>query len=240
MCGKHLAHSRFSAAALILLLALCGGASAQTAVGSLSQVTGTPQISRASRLIAAVYGMAVDLLDKLTTDSASSLTLSFDDNSSIQLSENSALVVDEHLLSTRQTRVSLLTGRLIALVDKGLRASGGNFTVQTPNAFLAVRGTRFKVKYADSSGVYNGPTTEVAVMEGTVGAANRSAPNQVVNVSAGYETVILGTQPPLPAGPIGLAGMGGRSKGFAGPGPGVAAPPAPPPAPPPPVPFVPN
>jgi hypothetical protein len=227
------------AGVLILLLAVYADAFAQTAVGTLSQVNGTPRVTRGSQILSAVSGMPIDLLDKLTTDNASSLTVTFDDNSTVQLSEDSTLVIDQHVLSTHQTRISLLGGRLIALVNKGLRASAGSFTVQTPNALLAVRGTKFKVKYADTSAVFNGPSTEVAVMQGTVAAANRSAPNQIVEVPGGYETVILGTQPPQPPGPIGLAGMGGgRSRGFAGAGPGAAAPPPPPPPPPPPATFL--
>ncbi len=220
------------AAALAIVLALCARAFAQSAVGRISEATGAPQVTRAGRTLSGVLGMAIELLDKLTTGADSSAIVTFDDNSSVQLSENSTLVIDEHVLSAGKTRLSLLGGRLIALVAKGLRGSAADFTVQTPNAFLAVRGTRFKVKYADSSAVYNGPSTEVAVMEGTVAASNRSAPNQIVEVSEGYETVILGTQPPLPPGPIGLAGMGGGHKAFPGAGPGAAAPPPPPPPPP--------
>jgi hypothetical protein len=223
-------------ALVLVLLSLKAESLAQTAVGTITQATGSPQLSRAGQTIAGVSGTVIDLQDKLTTDARSSATVTLDDNSSIELSENSTLVIDEHVLSTHLSRISLLNGRLIALVAKGLRASGGSFTVQTPNAFLAVRGTRFKVKYADTSAVYNGPSTEVAVMEGMVAAANRRAPAQTVDVPAGYETVILGAQPPMSPGPIGLAGMGSRAKGFAGAGPGAAAPPPPPPPPAPPPP----
>jgi ferric-dicitrate binding protein FerR (iron transport regulator) len=230
-------HARCAVLAAFILVAWWLDAPAQTAVGTISQVAGIPRVIRGAQTLSAVTGMAVDLLDKLTTDAASSLTVTFDDNSSVDLSENSVLIIDQHLLGAHKTVITLMGGRLVALVDKALRRAGGSFTVQTPNAFLAVRGTRFKVKYADSSGVYNGPSTEVAVMEGTVAAANRAVPNQTVDVSAGYETVILGNQPPLPPGPIGLAGMGGGgSRGFSGAGPGVAAPPPAPPAPVPPAP----
>ena len=207
---------------------------AQTAVGTLSQVEGVPQVARAGQTLSGASGMQIDLLDRLTTDAASSATVSFDDNSSVELSENSTLVIDEHVLGTHRNTLSLLNGRLIALVAMGLRASGGSFEIQTPNAYLAARGTKFKVKYANPSSVYNGPSTEVAVLEGSVAAANRSAPNQIVEVMAGYETVILGAQPPLPPGPIGLAGMStGRGRGYAGAGPGAVAPAAPPGAAPP-------
>lgn len=234
---------RAAAFAITLLLAAGFDAFAQSAVGTISQVAGTPQVARGGHAVTATQGMAVLLLDKFTTDSSSSLTATFDDGSSVELSENSELVIDEHAASAGKTRLSLLGGRLVALVNKGLRASTAatDFAVQTPNAFLAVRGTRFKVKYADSSSLYNGPSTEVAVMQGTVLAANRAAPNQTVEVTAGYETVILGTQPPLPPGPIGLAGMGsGRSKGYPGVGPGGAVAPPPPPPPPPPAPPPPS
>jgi len=234
---------RAAAFAIALLLVAGLEAFAQTAVGTISQLAGTPQVARGGHTATVTQGMAVLLLDKLTTDASSSLTATFDDGSSVELSENSELVIDEHVASAGRTRLSLLGGRLVALVNKGLRGSAGaDFAVQTPNAFLAVRGTKFKVKYADSSALYDGPSTEVAVMEGTVLAANRAAPNQTVEVTAGYETVILGTQPPLPPGPIGLAGMGGgRTKGYPGAGPGGSvAPPPPPPPPPPPAPPPPS
>lgn len=235
-CANQNRSLRLRAAAFALAWLLGTGfcAFAQTAVGTISQLAGAPQVARGGHAAAVTQGMAVLLLDQYTTDGSSSLTATFDDGSSVELGENSELVIDEHVASAGKTRLSLLGGRLIALVNKGLRAGSGatDFAIQTPNAFLAVRGTKFKVKYADSSALYDGPSTEVAVMQGTVTAANRAAPNQTVEVSAGYETVILGTQPPLPPGPIGLAGMGGgRSKGFPGVGPGGAAPPPPPPPP---------
>lgn len=139
------------------------------------------------------------------------------------------------MLGTHKTTLNLLKGRVVATVTKGLRASAPDFVIKTPNAFVAVRGTRFRVRFANPSSIYNGPSTEVAVMEGRVLASNRSAPTQTVEVPAGYETVILGNEPPLEPGPIGLAGMGsGSGRGYPGAGPGAAAPPppAPPPAPP--------
>lgn len=229
---------RAYAALLIVSLALCRYAFGLTAVGTISQLAGNPQITRAGQAFSATMAMAIDLLDKLTTDGDSSLSVAFDDGSSVELSENSVLVIDQHVLNTRKTSLSLLEGRLIAAVAKGLRASAADFVVKTPNAFLAARGTRFKVKFADTSAVYDGPSTEVSVMEGSVLASNRLTPSQTVEVPAGYETVILGNQPPLEPGPIGLAGMGGgHGKGYPGAGPGIAAPPpaVPPPPPPPPL-----
>lgn len=225
---------------LIALTALPRYAFGLTAVATISQLAGTPQVTRGGQALPATLAMAIDLLDKLTTDGDSSLSVTFDDSSSIELSENSVLVIDDHVLSAHKTALSLLEGRVVAAVARGLRASAPNFVVKTPNAFLAARGTRFKVKYADSSAIFNGPSTEVAVMEGSVLASNLSAPSQTVEVPAGYETVILGNEPPQEPGPIGLAGMGsGHGKGYPGAGPGAVMPPPPPalpPAPPPPIP----
>ena len=47
---------------------------AQTAVGTISQVAGTPQVARGGHAATVTQGMAVLLLDKFTTDSSSSLT----------------------------------------------------------------------------------------------------------------------------------------------------------------------
>lgn len=238
MTGRSL-YLKANMALTIVLLALSSYASGLIAVGTISRLAGSPQVTRAGQILTARLTMVIDLLDKLTTGSDSSLTLTFDDGSSVELSENSTLTVDEHALSTHKTALSLIEGRMLATVMKGLRASAPGFVVKTPNAFVAARGTRFKVKFANPSGVYNGPSTEVAVLEGSVVASNLSAPGQTVEVPAGYETVILGNEPPLEPGPIGLAGMGGRGKGYPGAGPGVAIPPpaVPPPVPPAPPPL---
>jgi hypothetical protein len=60
-----------TAAALILLLAVYANAFAQTAVGTLSQVTGAPRVMRPGQTLSGVVGMPIDLLDKLTTDDRS-------------------------------------------------------------------------------------------------------------------------------------------------------------------------
>src|SRR6266581_3197538 len=100
-------HRTWPALAIAFLLAACLDALAQTAVGTLSQVDGTPHVTRGAQTLPAAQGMAIDLLDKLTTDTSSTLTVTFDDNSAVQLSENSVLVIDQHVVSPRKTQVSL-------------------------------------------------------------------------------------------------------------------------------------
>jgi hypothetical protein len=187
-------------------------------------------------------GMAVDLKDKLTTDAGAHLTITLNDNSKLDLAEQSTLVIDEQVVGAggpQTTKVSLLGGHLQSLVTKALRGSAPSFEVKTPNAIAGVRGTKFSVGYANSSPVCGPePTSEVAVGVGRVMVANKSTPAMAVAVDGGYETVVCATRPPLPPGPLGIAGAGGTGTaagGFSGasPGTGGAPPPVCPVCPPP-------
>jgi hypothetical protein len=69
------------ASALTVLFVSFTCAFAQTAVGTISQMTGRPQVTRGSRTLAGAVGTPIDLLDRLTTDGSSTLTVTFDDSS---------------------------------------------------------------------------------------------------------------------------------------------------------------
>jgi hypothetical protein len=147
------------------------------------------------------------------------------------------------------TRLSLVLGSVRSAVTS---AVGGvpNFEVHTPNAVVAVRGTKWITRYHEGTERPGFPSckrfTDIEVYDGMVNvgsAANTSA--QHVAVSAGYETTVACDAPPLEAGPIGITGTGGIG-GFRGvsPGSGGAPPPPieepPPPLPPPPPPVNPE
>jgi ferric-dicitrate binding protein FerR (iron transport regulator) len=230
--------------ALLFLGLLAGPAvQAQNAVGTVSEVTGSAHLERGGSQQPVTSGMPVELKDKFTTDAGGRMVITLNDNSRLELAEQSTLVVDEQVVGggggPQTTKVSLLGGRLESAVNKALRGSAPTFEVQTPNAIAGVRGTRFGVGYAPSSPVCgNSPTSDVSVAEGMVEVANSAAPNVGIPIEAGYETVICGSKPPLPPGPMGIAGPAGTGAAVGGfavssPGAGGAPPPACPVCPPP-------
>jgi ferric-dicitrate binding protein FerR (iron transport regulator) len=179
--------------------------------------------------------MPVLLHDQLQTDAGAHLAVVLADNSRLELSELSTLVVDEQVLGPggrQSTTVGLLAGRVDSFVTTALRGAAPTFQIQTPNAIAGVRGTQFSVSFSPRSAVCgNSASSDIAVDVGLVQVANRAAPAVSTLVEAGYETVVCSTRPPLPPGPLGLAGMGGAgvgAAGYSGAGPGTGG--APPPA----------
>ena len=227
---------------LFVLTFVCSVTQAQNTVGTVSELTGTAHLERGGSTQPVTSGMAIDLKDKLTTDAGGHLTITLSDNSKLDLAEQSTLVIDEQVVgggAPQTTKVSLLGGHLDSLVTKALRGTAPSFEVKTPNAIAGVRGTKFGVGYAPSSPVCgDAPTSDVSVAQGTVEVANSASPSIGIAIEGGYETVVCAGKPPLPPGPLGIAGPAGTGPGAAGfpgssPGAGGAPPPACPVCPPP-------
>lgn len=225
-----------------LLILACPSVRAQNQVGTVSELTGSAHLQRGSSQQPVTSGMPVELKDKFTTDPGAHLVITLTDNSRLELAEQSTLMIDEQVVGAGgppTTKVSLMDGHLQSLVNKALRGTAPTFEVHTPNAIAGVRGTKFGVGYAPASPVCgNAPTSDVSVDQGTVEVANSAAPNVGVPVEAGYETVVCADRPPLPPGPLGIAGPAGTGAAVGGfsvssPGAGGAPPPACPVCPPP-------
>ncbi len=225
---------------VVLITLASSGARAQNTVGTVTDLAGSAHVERGGATQAVTSGMAVELKDKFTTDAGAHLTITLNDNSKLDLADQSTLVIDEQVVGAggpQTTKVSLLGGHLQSLVTKALRGTAPSFEVKTPNAIAGVRGTKFSVGYSSSSPVCGAaPTSDVAVAEGTVTVANSATPSAGIDVEGGYETIVCAMRPPLPPGPLGVAGpagTGAATGGYSGSGPsaGGAPPPACPPCP---------
>jgi ferric-dicitrate binding protein FerR (iron transport regulator) len=218
----------------LMLSIVCTAVRAQNTVGTVSELTGSAHLERGGSTQPVTSGMPVELKDKFTTDAGAHLTITLSDGSKLDLADQSSLTIDEQVVGAGgpQTKVSLLGGHLESLVTKALRGTAPSFEVKTPNAIAGVRGTKFGVGYTPSSPVCgDSPSTGVSVAQGAVEVANSAAPNVGITIEGGYETVVCGGRPPLPPGPIGIAGPAGTGVavgGTTGPSPGAGG--APPPA----------
>jgi len=103
--------------------------------------------------------------DRLKTDSSSKATFTFDDKSTLTLSENSVVNITKHIYDPekdlRQTIVHLSKGTVRFVVTKG-KARGSMFKVITPTATAGVRGTEFVVDVAPDG------KTNFLVLEGQI------------------------------------------------------------------------
>jgi len=231
-------------------------ARAQQIVGTVTELSGSAQIQRAGATISVVQGTSVDLHDRLVTSVASSATVRLTSGITMTLGEHTNLTFDQNVTTsgTGPTLLNLVEGGLRSIVPVLLGTQ--SFEIHTPNATTAVRGTDFDTTYIEGRvrPGYEGCQryTDVRVREGVVAVSNLANPTQVVEIDAGFETIVPCELPPLNAGPLGIAGAAGPGEaggrggggssaaggaaaaavGFSAPPPGTgsSAPPAPPPA----------
>lgn len=136
--------------------------------------------------------------DVIGTGPDSSAKVLFDDNTLLNVAENSRVEITEYIYdpdtAKRSTILKMAQGKLKVLVAEFYAATGSRFEVHTPTSVAAARGTEYVV----FTSLVNGVTvTTVAVTSGsvTVTAGGRS-----VTVPAGsFTTAAAGAAPAPPA-----------------------------------------
>jgi hypothetical protein len=196
---------------------------AQTAsAGTVTQVSGTVQIQRGAATIPVTQGMPVEVGDRIVTGDDGHVVVLLTDQSTLELSDSSNMVVSQHTGSA--TRVDLAAGVVRSFVNRTVGAAAPNFEVHTPNAVAAARGTLFDTSYMSGT---TRPTfgdnrdfTDVAVYDGFVDFYDLANVAFVINIPAGYESTAAGTNSPTSPGPLGMTGAhsgvhakGGRGRG---------------------------
>jgi len=151
---------------LVILLLSAHGARAQE-VGTVAIAQGTAEIGRAGTSTPAAVGMAVMRGDELRTGSPGQLRVVFQDNSVLNLAEDTRIVVDEQVFAPDQGRfwstVRMLQGKVRAAVSDYYRQPGAAYELETPTAVAGVRGTMFTVSYDPAAA-----STEVVGIDGIV------------------------------------------------------------------------
>jgi hypothetical protein len=123
------------AAAMLGLLA-SSAVRADDSVGTVSQVSGSAQIQRGGATLPAQQGTPVKIHDTVTTQPDGSVTLAFADGSSIALSSNTSIAIENTVAVNGQmvpSRVTLISGDIHAIVpDKA--GQPHSIEVNTANA----------------------------------------------------------------------------------------------------------
>jgi ferric-dicitrate binding protein FerR (iron transport regulator) len=217
--------NRLAAFALVLFAALLMAAqraSAQTAAGTLSALSGTVTVTRGTAApIPGTHGMALQVGDKIVTGPASSATITLSDGTQMELTDSGTLTIDKELVNSagarQSTQVSLLGGIVRSLV-RFTPGTPPNYEVHTPNAVAAARGTSYDTQYqtGTSNDKYPGclEFTNVSVFDGTVRVSSLKNPSSPpVDVTPGKKVVVpCGLAPAL----AGLATTGGFGVGTTG------------------------
>jgi hypothetical protein len=176
--------------------------------GTVSQVSGTVQLQRGAATIPVTRGMPVEVGDRIITGDDGHVVILLTDQSTLELSDSSNMIITQHAGAASQ--VNLASGVVRSFVNRTVGAAAPNFEVHTPNAVAAARGTLFDAAYTSN---VSRPTfgnarnfTDISVFDGSVDVANAANPTVFVNVPAGYESTVAGTNNATSPGPLGMTG----------------------------------
>jgi FecR-like protein len=137
--------------------------------------------------------------DVIETDKESRTKALLNDDSILTVGEHSRVEVTEHIYDpnkdVRSVVVSLVKGKVRALVGRVFKGSGSKFEIHTPTAVAAARGTYFVVWHVNgSSGIAN---------IGRHGEVGFSSGGQTVTVAPGSFSISPpGGGPPVPPAPL--------------------------------------
>ena len=138
----------------LLLVFAASSVRAQMVAGTITALNGESTITRGTRNFAAAYSAPVDVGDRLETSPTGRLTVTLTDNSQLELTESSTLLLSENLLNPNGTRahttVTLLGGLVRSLVRVAAGASP-NYEVHTPNAVASARGTTYDTYFTNNT-----------------------------------------------------------------------------------------
>ena len=131
----------------ILFLPLLGTSLSYAAIGKVTeQVNTPPSIQRANQTLAGAKGTSVEMNDSIKTQ-AGKVGITFEDDTRVQVNENSRLVIDDFVYDPKTK-----AGKLGAKIALGtVRYASGqiaknspqNVALNTPTATISVRGTDF-------------------------------------------------------------------------------------------------
>lgn len=140
---------QFLTASAILMLASAAALSQAHAevVGSVKTVTGEAWVITAQQRVKAQVGTPVNLGSQLKTAKASSMGVTFKDNTLMSFGPDTEMTVDEFLFSPTQGQLKLGTrldkGSLNYVSGLIAKLKPEAVTVKTPTGTIGVRGTQF-------------------------------------------------------------------------------------------------
>jgi hypothetical protein len=198
----------------VLILGLPQGAAAE-AVGHFTQVEGRVDLLKGGKLPATAVkvGDGVEQGDVLRTKSLSKAQVTFKDNSTLTISPESRIAIEEYMFDAakgqRNALLQVFQGMVLAVVSKIYQTEKPDFVVKTHTAIMGIRGTEVGIRLAanDTTFLNFQGKTQVANIFPEVGdsmfkKANKIAfaqgqPSVMLKDSQGC-TVARGLPPTLP------------------------------------------
>lgn len=183
---------------LVLLLLLARGTLGQ-GVGTIAGLEGSVEIGRAGTWTAAVMGAPVRVKDGLRTGRPGRVQVVLQDDSVLNLGDDSALVIEEQVFDpakgTFRSLLRITKGKVRVLISEYYKRANAVYEIDTPTAVVGVRGTEFVITYDPVS-----DTSEVVGVAGrvNVNSVRDRVGNAVVVTVQEITTVRRGAYPSVP------------------------------------------
>jgi hypothetical protein len=136
-------------------------------VGTVATLEGTADVGHGDTWAAAALGTPIMLGDQVRTGNPGRLSIVFQDDSVLTVSDDSQVVIDEQVFKPSagavRSLIGLLRGKLNAVVGEYYHEPGSSYEVKTVTAVAGVRGTEFSVSYDPLTEL-----TEVTAVSGLV------------------------------------------------------------------------
>lgn len=127
------------------------------AVGTITdQINKAPEISRASKTVIGNKGVGVEMNDSIRTQQGK-VGIKFDDDTTVQINENSKLVIDDFVYDPKASKsghlaIKVALGTVRYASGQIAKNSPQNVAINTPSATIAVRGTDFSATVDELGG----------------------------------------------------------------------------------------
>lgn len=131
-----------------LLLILLLSTPAMASIGSITDFRGGGAIKRGAKTTAASKGSTVEKMDTVSTNSQGRFRITFNDSTTVNITENSRLLVDDFVYdgggkSTGKLGLRVALGTVRYTSGKIAKGNAKGVNIRTPTATIAVRGTDF-------------------------------------------------------------------------------------------------
>jgi len=204
------------ASSILLLVFAAPSAHAEIVAGTITALNGSATITRGVRNFGAAYSAPVDVGDRLDTSPTGRLTVTLIDNSQLELTESSTLLLSENLLNPNGTRARTSVTLLGGLVRSLVRVAAGtapNYEVHTPDAVASARGTTYDTYYTNNTSRpgFNGckEFSDVLDYDGIVAVSSLANPSSpTIELHSGQKTTVPCGLAVLPAGSLAAVGAG--------------------------------
>lgn len=196
----------------LFLVGLLLAGSAWAGIGSVTELAGAATIKRGKETIAVAKGTVIENNDRVETKNGK-VTIVFEDNTNVKISEHSNLVIDDFVYDPKSGKGKLdlkAAGGAVRYVSGAIAKDPKAVNIKTPTAAIAVRGTDFvmAVNEIGASVVVLMPTCDwessavKGLSCGSSGKIDVESGSKIITLDKPYEATVVETLGAAPSPPM--------------------------------------